>query len=197
MPQKNYQPPSMAFRAVIAAGVMMLLVSAALRFSHANSRQANPVDQPTSPVSSTLSRVESGETPLTPRGEVVTRLREILRIREEAYRFRDPELLRTIYSDDCPCLPSDEKAIYQLLERGHRWAGIATSIDVRSAKRIDKRIWVVVGLFQSNMLQIETSSGAPVHVEPAGVDLFQFTLVMPRDSEEWLLGLVTSLEANK
>jgi len=197
MPLKNYQSPSIASRAVIAAGVMLLLVSAALRFSHANSRQTNPADQSTSPAPSTAGRVDSVETPLTPRDEVVARLGEILRIREEAYRFRDPELLRTIYSDDCPCLASDERAIYELLERDHRWAAIATSIDVRSAKRIDKRIWVVVALFKSDRLQIETSSGAPVHVEPAGADLFQFTLVMPRDSQEWLLGLVTSLEANK
>jgi hypothetical protein len=135
--------------------------------------------------------------PLTPRDEVVARLREILRIREEAYRFRNPELLQSIYSDDCPCLASDEKAIYELLEREHRWARIATSIDVRSVKRIEKRIWVVIALFHSDRLKIETSSGALVHVEPAGVDLVQFTLVMPRDSQEWLLGLATILEANK
>jgi hypothetical protein len=197
MPLRNYQSPSMASRAVIAAGGMVLLVSAVLQFSHSNSRQTNPTDQPTSPVPSTADRVESGEAPLTPRDEVVARLREILRIREEAYRFRDPELLRTVYSNDCPCLASDEKAIYELLEREHRWVGIATSIDVRSAKRIGKRIWVVVALLHSDRLQIETSSGAPVHVEPAGVDLFQFTLVMPRDSQQWLLGLAAILEAKK
>jgi hypothetical protein len=196
MPLRNNRSPSMASRAVIAAGVMVLLVLAILRFPHDNSRQTNLADQPTSPMSSTAGRVENGEVPLTPQDEVVARLREILRIREDAYRFRDPELLRTIYSDDCPCLATDEKAIYELLEREHRWAGISTSIDVRSAKKIDQRIWVVVALLHSDRLQIETSGGAPVHVEPAGDDLFQFTLVMPRDSQEWLLGLATILEGN-
>jgi len=194
---KNDHFPSMAPRAVIAAGVMVLLALTVLRLSHANSRQTSPANQPTSLAPSTAGRVKSGEMPVTPRDEVVARLREILLIREQAYRFRDPELLRTIYSEDCPCLASDEKAIYELLEREHRWAGIATSIDARSVKRIDKRIWVVVALFHSNRLQIETSSGVPVRVEPAGVDLVQFTLVMPRDSQEWLLALATILEANK
>jgi hypothetical protein len=36
--------------------------------------------------------------------ELVSRLREILAIREQAYHKRNPELLKEIYAEDCPCL---------------------------------------------------------------------------------------------
>lgn len=64
----------------------------------------------TTPESLESSSSATGRSATTPR-EVASRLREILRIREAAYRSRNPDLLRSIYSSDCPCLASDEKAI--------------------------------------------------------------------------------------
>jgi len=131
---------------------------------------------------------------LDPRREVVSRLRDILRIREEAYRSRNPDDLRLIYSSDCPCLANDEKAISELLARGHRWEGISTSIEVRGVSKINERLWTVVLLLRSKALRIETLGGRPIRIEPAGSDLFEFTMVKPLGGEQWLLGLVSDVE---
>jgi hypothetical protein len=129
-----------------------------------------------------------------PEDEVVYRLREILRIREQAYRSRTPELLHSIYSSDCPCLLSEERAITELLDRGYVWDDIATSIDVRSVRKVNSRLWIVVARFSSKVLRIETESGKFVGQEQAGTDLFEFTLVKPRETQQWLLGLVSIVE---
>ena len=92
-------------------------------------------------------------------------------------------------------MESDERAISELIERGHKWTGITTSIDVRSMKSVSNRIWIVVAEFSSGSLRIETEGGKLVEMEPAGSDLFEFTLVKPLDSHQWLLGSVTLLES--
>jgi hypothetical protein len=48
------------------------------------------------------------------RNEIEARLRDILRVRDLAYQRRDIELLRQIYTTDCPCLRGDVSAIRQL-----------------------------------------------------------------------------------
>jgi hypothetical protein len=126
--------------------------------------------------------------------EVASRLREILQIREVAYRSRDPELLRSIYSSDCPCLASDEKAIYELLQRAYIWDGIETSIEIRRVTRLHERLWTVTALFRSETLRVETEDGKLIRKEPAGSDLFEFTLVKPRDAHRWLLGRASVVE---
>ena len=123
-----------------------------------------------------------------PQDEVVYRLGEILRIREEAYRSRNPDLLHSIYSIDCPCLHGEERAITRLLDRGYVWDGVSTSLDVRSVKKVNNRMWIILALFSSKALRIETESGKLVRQEQAGTDLFEFTLVKPREAEKWLLG---------
>jgi hypothetical protein len=126
--------------------------------------------------------------------EVVSRLREILRIREAAYRSRNPDLLLSIYSSDCPCLVSDERAIYELLQRAYMWNGIATSIEIRRVTKRHEGLWTVTALFSSKALRIETENGKLIRKEPAGSDLFEFTLVKPRDAHRWLLGRATVVE---
>jgi hypothetical protein len=126
--------------------------------------------------------------------EIVSRLGDILQIREEAYRSRSPEYLRWIYSSDCPCLANDEKAILQLLHHKYRWRGIATSIEVRSVKRMNDQLWIVVALLKSKALRIEKEDGRLVRIEPAGSDFFEFTLVKPHGAKQWLLGLVSDVE---
>ena len=91
-----------------------------------------------------------------PEDEVVYRLREILRIREQAYQVaRTPELLHSIYSSDCPCLLSEERAIMELIDRGYIWDNIATSIDVRSVRKINSRLWIVVARFSSRCFELK------------------------------------------
>jgi hypothetical protein len=194
MPLKCYQASSTASRLTTAMGFFIaFLMSGILLFTVVNGHSTNVEHEP-APLPALTATTEAR---FTQRGEVASRLRTILQVREDAYRFRNAEMLRDIYSDDCPCLASDEEAINELLRNGHRWTGIRTSIQVRSAKRVDKRIWVVVAMFRSNVLRIETKTGELVRIEPAGSDLFQFTLVRPQDSQQWVLGLVTAMETTK
>lgn len=132
----------------------------------------------------------------TSRTEIISRLREILRIREEAYRSRSRDVLASIYSTDCPCLSSDGNAIDELLRRKRTWDGIETSVEVREATKFNEHVWTVVGLFTSETLYIRTEDGRLIGTEPAGEDLFRFTLVKPQNEQDWLLGLVSSLQGS-
>jgi hypothetical protein len=81
-----------------------------------------------------------------------------------------------------------------LLERGYIWDGVATSLDVRSVKKVNSRVWIVIALFSSKALRIETEGGKLVRQERAGTDLFKFTMVKPRETHQWLLGLASAPE---
>lgn len=129
----------------------------------------------------------------TSRTKIVSRLREILRIRERAYRSRNSDVLKSIYSRDCPCLSSDKSAIDELLREKRAWDGIGTSLEVRRATKLNERVWTVVGLFRSEALYVRMEDGRLVWREPAGKDLFRFTLVKPQGEPHWLLGLVSVL----
>ena len=135
-----------------------------------------------------------GELISTSQVEIISRLREILRIREEAYRSRSRDMLASIYSRDCPCLASDGKAIDDLLRMKRIWDGVETSIEVHAATKVNERLWTVVGSFRSETLFVRTEGGTLVRTEPAGRDNFRFTLVKLQDEQEWLLGLVSDLE---
>jgi hypothetical protein len=131
---------------------------------------------------------------IDPQTELVTRLREILARREAAYYKRNPEILREIYTVDCPCLKSDFNAIRELVREDYVWVGGETSIDVRSLDRVSARMWIVVARFTSEALRMETESGRLVRAEPRGSDLFQFLLAKPTGSTQWLLGRASSYE---
>ena len=131
---------------------------------------------------------------VTSRTEIISRLREILKIREEAYRARSSDMLTSIYSRDCPCLPNDGDAIDELLRKKRIWDGVGTSIEVREATKLNERVWTIVGLFKSEALYVKTEDGRLVETEPAGEDLFKFTLVKPQGEQVWLLGLVSVLQ---
>jgi hypothetical protein len=130
----------------------------------------------------------------TTRSEIILRLQEILRTREEAYRSRSSELLASIYSGDCPCLASDGNAIEDLLRRRRIWDGVRTSIEVRGITKFNEHVWTIVGLFRSETLYIRTEDGRLVGKEPGGTDLLRFTLVKLQDEPDWLLGLVSVLQ---
>jgi hypothetical protein len=188
MPLQGHEAPSGTARRVIAVGLTVSLTAVALvvalRVGEDNGVEST---SPQIPAFSTSRTVRSAVAP----SDVVSRLREILRIREAAYRTRNPDLLRSIYSIDCPCLESDERAILQLLDHGYEWDGIKTSIEIRSVDRIHERLWTVVALFRSEALRIETAEGQLVRREPAGSDLFKFTLIRPPGEQDWLLGLAS------
>jgi hypothetical protein len=139
------------------------------------------------PSSSTANKVDTKDV-------IVSRLREILAARGEAYRERDPTPLKRIYTVDCPCLKSDSNAIHELIKKNYFWVGGETSITVRRTERVTARLWIVVAEFHSASLRIETESGQLVRKEPSGQDLFQFALARPTGSTQWLLGRASSYE---
>jgi hypothetical protein len=117
-----------------------------------------------------------------------------LKIRDEAFRERDAEILDDVYTSDCPCLEGDRNAIRELVNNNYHMVGGATSIQVRKASQINKKLWVVIADFRSAPLQIETEDNKLVREEPAGSDLFQFALARPTGSTEWLLGRATAYQ---
>lgn len=190
MPLGDHLAPSSTSRRLITIGLAASLAALLVAISMAGEDDKLTLTTPESLESSSSA---TGRSATTPR-EVASRLREILRIREAAYRSRNPDLLRSIYSSDCPCLASDEKAIYELLQRAYMWDGVETSIEIRRVDKLHERLWTITALFRSETLRIETENGKLVRKEPAGSDLFQFTLVKPRDAHRWLLGRASVVE---
>jgi hypothetical protein len=192
MPLGDHLAPSSTSRRLASLGLAASLAAALLAvISFAGEDNNLALTTPES-LESSSSLVRSSATPR----QLVSRLREILQIRETAYRSRNPDLLRSIYSSDCPCLASDEKAIYELLQRAHMWDGIETSIEIRRVTKLHERLWTVTAIFRSESLRIETENGELIRKEPAGSDLFEFTLVKPRDAYQWLLGRASVVEAD-
>jgi hypothetical protein len=134
-------------------------------------------------------------TTVTLKDELISRLREILADRQTAYRKRDPDILKEIYTVDCPCLESDSNAIRELIREDYVWVGGETSIRVRRSEQVTERMWIIVADFKSEPLQIQTEAGQTVRNEPRGSDLFEFVLAKPAGSTQWLLGRATSHES--
>jgi hypothetical protein len=116
--------------------------------------------------------------------ELIERLQGILAKRDEAYRRRDPAMLKAIYTVDCPCLQSDSNAINELLNKDYVWVGGETSIRVRRTEQVSSRLWLIIADFRSNMLRIETESGRLVRAEPSGSDLFSLLLQGRQDRRD-------------
>ena len=181
-----------AFRYAWTIIVLLLVVGFALaamlvsKDDQAVNAAGRPVlDQPSASASPSTTSIDE-ET------ELVTRLREILATREQAYDKRDPELLKEVYTVDCPCLESDSNAIRELISSDYVWVGGETSVRVRRTERVTPRMWMVIADFSSEPLRVETKSGRLVRSEPRGRDLFQFVLAKPTGSTQWLLGRATS-----
>jgi hypothetical protein len=141
---------------------------------------------------------QHAQTPLAPsttrttvidgKAQIVTRLRQILRIRDQAYERRDVTILNTIYTSDCPCLEGDGRAIRDLLEKERVWRGSPSSITVRRVEQVNDRQWIVTAVFQVPPLRVEEISGQLVESYPAERNLFRFVLVKSELSDQWLLG---------
>jgi hypothetical protein len=130
-------------------------------------------------------------TTLEVRTEVIERLKEILQIRDEAFRERDAEILEDIYTVDCPCLEGDRNAIKELTVNNYHMVGGTTSVQIRKANQVSARLWLIVADFRSAPLRIEAEDNKLVRKESGGSDLFQFALSKPAGSSEWLLGRAT------
>ena len=128
--------------------------------------------------------------------EVVARLREILRVRDEAYRQREPQLLKSIYTSDCPCLGGDGNAIKQLLKDKALWIGASTSIRAERLERVSERLWVVTAMFDGSPFRIETESGQLIRSVEGKSELFRFVLAKTAGRPEWMLGYAAPVKDN-
>jgi hypothetical protein len=175
-----------AWLAAAAVALLVVVVVVTVVVNRSDEVTHSPAPEPLSP------RATAAPTTIDTQTEVVARLREILKVRDNAFHSRDPDLLSAIYTVDCSCLEGDTNAIRELLTKNYRLIGGATSIRVRRIERVNGRLWLVIADFQSAPLRIETQGGALVRQEPAGSNLFQFALAKPTDATEWLLGRASS-----
>ena len=187
------QTRSARYRPVVVAGLVgALLASSLLGIVFVTGQDESRVSSPTSPPPST--EVRSPSTTLSTRVEVIERLHEILRIRDEAFHDRNSAVLRDVYTTDCPCLAGDVNAIKELVDNNYHVVGGATSIRVKRATKVNGQLWLVIADFQSTPLRIETEDRRLIRQEPRGSDLFQFMLSRPLGSSDWLLGRATAYQ---
>jgi hypothetical protein len=134
------------------------------------------------------------QAPADPRAAITARLREILRVREEAFGRRDMRLLETVYTADCPCLLSGRAAIARLLTDGAVWRGRAVTVEVTGLERLSDRMWVAVVLFSSRGFRIEREDGGLIRAVPAERRRYRLVLARPVPGGPWLAGDTAPLE---
>jgi hypothetical protein len=190
MRNEDHQDPSKTSRRLVVAGLLAALALAVL-LAALLTRESNVPVGSGQTSTSTSAQAAVTSTSLDHRTEVVDRLRSILRIRDQAFRERNAELLKQVYTVDCPCLEGDRNSIQELRVNKFRVVGGETSIRVERVERVNARLWFVIAHFGSAPLRIEAEGNKVIREEPAGSDLFQFALAKPLDSGDWLLGRAT------
>jgi hypothetical protein len=192
----NKEPGRSPSRRLAITGLLVAMILVALFGTLLWTRQED--ERVTSPSAATPSSVEALPTRTTrdTRDEVVERLRQILQVRDKAFRERNAAILTSLYTTDCPCLEGDRNAIRELTENNYHVVGGTTSVRVRRVERVTDRAWLVIADFRSAPLRIEAEDNRLIREEPAGSDLFQFALSKPTGSQEWLLGQATAYKGS-
>jgi hypothetical protein len=131
---------------------------------------------------------------LLEKDQVEARLRDILKVRDRAYRRRDVDLLRPVYTADCPCLHGDGAAIRQLLKDDAVWVGASTSVRVKKLERVNDRVWVIVANFNASPFRIETESGTLIRAVEGRTELFRFILAKNTTDNSLQLGYAASVD---
>jgi hypothetical protein len=166
MAGKPASHPTPRYRRLAGAIAVLLAAGSLLAALVVRSKDEGPsviaADEP--PTSSTA--VPSTTSPSI-RNELLDRLREILAIRDRAFRTRNAKLLDDIYTADCPCRVGDKSAINELARNNYRIIGGATSIEARRLERVTDRLWLIIADFRSAPLRIETEGKRLIRVEPA------------------------------
>jgi hypothetical protein len=184
-PPANPRGPSRAVWVAATATALLVVAAAAFLMTRSDS-EAVGSPPPESSVPPTAASPTT--TTIDTETEVVARLREILRVRDVAYRRRDVELLKAIYTKDCPCLAGDGKAIKQLLQDNAIWVGASTSIQDEKLERVSDRLWIVTASFNASPFKIETESGQLVRSIEGKTELFRFVLARVAARPAWMLG---------
>jgi hypothetical protein len=195
MSNEDYRGSSTTARRLAALGSVGVLLVVALLTAVLLTREDDPTVSAPSATSSSVG--STATTPKDTRTEVLESLRSILRIRDQAFRDRDPEILKEIYTSDCPCLEGDTNAIQELTTNDYHVVGGTTSIIVKKVDRVSNGLWLVIADFRSAPLRIEAKDGTLIREEPEGSDLFQFALSRPAGSSAWLLGRATAYQEGK
>jgi hypothetical protein len=190
MSDEDYKGPVITSRRIIATGIGLSVLLVALVASILVTRQ-DSIGVTNSSLSPSSSDATTS-TGLDTRIEVVERLKDILRIRDQAFRDRNTRPLEHVYTIDCPCLEGDRNAIEELVTNNYHVVGGGTSIRVHRVEQVSKRLWLVVADFRSAPLRVEAKDRKLIREEPAGNDLFQFALSKPTGSSDWLLGRATA-----
>jgi hypothetical protein len=125
--------------------------------------------------------------------EVTSRLREILKTRDEALLARNAALLTQVYTADCKCLKDGRELIKQLREENIVWKGVETSITIKSADEVNDRLWIVVATVRTPSVRIENEAGQLIRIVPPEQNVVRFALARPQNEEEWLLGHASNL----
>jgi hypothetical protein len=175
-------------RAVWTAVIVTALLAAATAALFATRGDDQAAGSLPPPPSSPPATAAAPTTTINPRTEVVARLREILKVREEAFAKRDASLFDQVYSDDCPCLKAGRDAIAALLKENVVWKGRSISLLVQSTDQINEQLWEVVGILSSKPFRIETEAGVLIRSAPAERIRYRFLLFRPAKGAPWVLG---------
>ena len=168
---------------VMTAILVVAIFALTTQLTKSTDGSALPDATQSEPQTKTTSRSTIGT-----REEVVTRLHQIFRVRDLAIQTRNPLLLDSIYTIDCPCLKGDQQLIRNLRLKRRIWRGVEVSIAVREAERINDRLWTVSAVVTTSSFEITTESSVVLRRIPQGRELSRFALARPMNQEEWLLG---------
>jgi hypothetical protein len=178
--------------AAIAAALLLVVAVVAVFATRGDGDAAGSTAPEPPPPSQTTAAATT--TTLDTETEVVARLREILRVRDRALETRNPNLLASIYTVDCPCLTGDRDAIRRLRRAREVWRGVSTSIRVQKLERVNANLWIVNAFFVAAPFNVESESGDLIRKNPGERHLSRFVLARLANDPEWLLGHVSLIE---
>jgi len=170
---------------LVMAAILVLAIFALTTTQLAKSPHGSTLPDTTFSESQTTTKPKST---IGTREEVVTRIHQIFRVRDQAIRTRNPLLLDNIYTVDCPCLKGDQQLIQNLNQERRKWRGVKVSLAVREAEKINDRLWTVSAVVTTSSFDITTESGVLVRRVPKGRELSRFALARPTNQDDWLLG---------
>lgn len=185
------RPPTRRVRRGFVAAVLIGGLAVALVM--ALPMRPDPATTSSPSATTSLSTADVTTTTAAAREEVVSQLRAILRVRDRAYRERNVDLLREVYTTDCPCLKGDEGAIQQLLKDDAVWVGATTSVRIKEFEKVNDRLWIIVADFIGSPFRIETESGELIRAVAGRTELFRFALARP-ESDKLLLGFAAPVD---
>jgi hypothetical protein len=181
-------------QAVLGLVVVVLLVIAIFSLL---AQRTRPEEGSGSPATTPLNEPGSTSAPSSTVGtreEVIARLHQIFRIRDQAIQARNPAPLQDIYTVDCPCLKGDQQLIGRLKEERLRWQGIKVSLDIQEVERVNDRLWIVNALVRTSSFRILRASGSVVREVPPGQEYSRFALAKPIGEVGWMLGQASVIE---